>query len=234
MQPATVAHPPHHPRSVGGVDETLAMIVAAEAQLSGHLEAMARRPDGCDVAGPSALPGWTRGHVLTHIARNADGIAHVLRGAERGATAAQYPGGAEQRNGDIDRGCARPWADQVADVRSSSTALASVLAAQTRWDVDGIAGNGDRLAAEEFPHRRLVEVLVHHVDLGDAGYTAADWPIEFVRDELRRREMQWNARRPMGATGLPAAALAVPEVARLSWLLGRADIDGLARPGLLG
>ena len=31
-----------------------------------------------DVRAPSLLPGWSRGHVLTHIARNADGIAVTL------------------------------------------------------------------------------------------------------------------------------------------------------------
>ncbi|CAN5766471.1 maleylpyruvate isomerase family mycothiol-dependent enzyme [soil metagenome] len=218
---------------MASLDELLTTITDAEADLVQHLDSMGDGPEG-DPARPSALPGWTRGHVLTHMARNADGIAHVLREAEQGETAAQYPGGMAQRNGDIERGRTRPWAEQVADLRTSSATLASVLAAQTRWDVVGIAGNGDQVPADAFPRRRLVEVLVHHVDLGDAGYTAADWPDGFVRDELRRREMQWNARRPMGATGLPPAALDAPELTRLLWLLGRAQIHGLGPAGLLG
>jgi maleylpyruvate isomerase len=37
-----------------------------------------------DVRAPSLLPGWTRGHVLSHIARNADGITRRDRpGARR-------------------------------------------------------------------------------------------------------------------------------------------------------
>ena len=31
-----------------------------------------------DARGPSLLPGWTRGHVLTHLARNADGGTRLL------------------------------------------------------------------------------------------------------------------------------------------------------------
>jgi maleylpyruvate isomerase len=34
---------------------------------------------------PSRLPDWTVGHVLTHLARNADSMVRVLAAAERGA-----------------------------------------------------------------------------------------------------------------------------------------------------
>jgi uncharacterized damage-inducible protein DinB len=33
---------------------------------------------------PSNLPEWSVGHVLTHIARNADSHVRMLQGAERG------------------------------------------------------------------------------------------------------------------------------------------------------
>jgi maleylpyruvate isomerase len=32
---------------------------------------------------PSLLPGWTRGHVLTHIARNAEGGTRLLNATTR-------------------------------------------------------------------------------------------------------------------------------------------------------
>ena len=47
---------------------------------------------GAQVAGPSRLPGWTRGHVLTHLARNADGFrepAHLGPHRERDADVPQ-------------------------------------------------------------------------------------------------------------------------------------------------
>ena len=47
---------------------------------------------------PSRLPGWTVGHVLTHIARNADSLVWRLEGAARGELRDQYPGGLEQRS----------------------------------------------------------------------------------------------------------------------------------------
>jgi len=39
---------------------------------------VAERWTDADVRAPSLLPGWTRGHVLSHIARNADGITRTL------------------------------------------------------------------------------------------------------------------------------------------------------------
>jgi len=44
--------------------------------------------------------------------------------------------------------------------------------------------------------------------------------------------MQFHARAPMGLTTMPALALAQPPHVRLSWLLGRHDIEGLAPAGV--
>lgn len=46
-----------------------------------------------DCRGPSLPPGWSRGHVLAHWARNADGQTRMLLAAARGEVGAQYPGG---------------------------------------------------------------------------------------------------------------------------------------------
>ena len=42
-------------------------------------------------AGASRLPGWTRGHVLTHLARNADGFVNLLAWARTGVKTPMYP-----------------------------------------------------------------------------------------------------------------------------------------------
>ena len=36
--------------------------------------------------GPSLLPGWTRGHVATHVARNAEACLNLLHTAATGET----------------------------------------------------------------------------------------------------------------------------------------------------
>ena len=81
---------------------------------------------------------------------------------------------------------------------SSAAKLEDVFAAQHRWDLAMTNSQGESVPHADLPFRRLREVLVHHADLGDDGFTPADWPSDYVREELRRMEMQYNARQPMG------------------------------------
>ncbi len=64
---------------------------------------------------PSRLPGWTRGHVMTHLARNADGLRNLAEGAIAGEERAMYPS-AEQREADIEAGSGRPAAELHTDI----------------------------------------------------------------------------------------------------------------------
>src|SRR5687767_2714475 len=70
---------------------------------------------------PTRLPGWTAGHVLTHLARNAD--SHVFRSgaARRGEVVDQYPGGSEGRAAAIEEGAHRSAAEIIEDVRRSAS-----------------------------------------------------------------------------------------------------------------
>ena len=57
----------------------------------GLLSALRERPPTDSWAGqPSLLPGWTRGHVLSHLARNADAMVRALAGAARGERIPMY------------------------------------------------------------------------------------------------------------------------------------------------
>lgn len=203
----------------------------AHTGLLTHLDGLAGTSAG-DPSTPSLLPGWTRGHLLTHISGNARSFLRQLAGAERGEPAERYPGGKDARNREIEEGAVRTWAELVDDARDSSRQLDAALAAHTRWDVPGIDHDGRELPTTQVPFRRWRETLVHHADIGDPGFTPEDWPIEYVREELSLLTMLWDARRPMGATGLPQLALQTPELTRLLWLMGRADIAGLTPPGV--
>ena len=198
--------------------------------------ALAALLDGLDDAAmrrPSLLANWSVGHVLTHIARNADGFRAVVEGAAVGEVRPMYPGGPTQRNGDIEAGAGRSAEAIADDVRSASAGLEAALAAldETGWAGEGSAPFG-ALPVDDVPHRRWREVEVHLSDLG-VGPTWRDWSPAFVRSELRVMGMLWNSRLPMGMTGLPAAAFAVDDHHRLAWLLGRATIDGLEPSGLM-
>ncbi len=68
---------------------------------------------------PSRLPGWTRGHVLTHLARNADGCCNLLAWARTGTETPMYPSEAA-RDAAIAAGAGRRAADIAADARDSA------------------------------------------------------------------------------------------------------------------
>jgi maleylpyruvate isomerase len=129
----------------------------------------------------SKLAGWTIGHVLTHIARNADSVVRRLEGAAQGRVVGQYPGGYGGRAAAIEVGAERPAAELVADVRSSAAELEAAIERfpATAWDGLTRDVSGAELPAHTTVLSRWREVEVHHVDLG-LGDTPADWPPELV------------------------------------------------------
>lgn len=136
---------------------------------------------------PSLLPGWSRGHVVTHIARNADGLRNLLVWARTGVETPQYPSW-EQRNLDIDSGAGRSAADLVEDSRAAAERFADEVSGLTpeQWD----APVRKLSSTTSFPARdvllsRRTEVEIHHADLG-IGYTAADWPADFISMTIGR------------------------------------------------
>src|SRR6266581_89010 len=135
---------------------------------------------------PSLLPGWTRGHVLTHIARNADGMVNLLHWARTGTQTPMYAS-PESRGADIEAGAGRPAAGLAADVRESAAALAAEAAAMPgdAWVAQVRALNGPPFPAFGVLDRRLSEVEIHHVDLA-AGYAPGDWPDDFLLEALPR------------------------------------------------
>ena len=214
------------------LDRDVRGATAAHARL---LDALADLDDD-SCAGPSLLPGWSVGHVLTHLARNADSHVTMLQAANVGEVAAQYPGGVAQRSSDIDAGASRPAAEQLADVAASAARLEAAWATMTD---DGWRGSGESfagtVAVEDLPFRRWREVTLHHADLvsdGPLAFGWSRWPADYVRLELGRMTMQWASRKPMGLTNLPVAALALPESQRVAWLTGRTVIEGLEPAGI--
>jgi maleylpyruvate isomerase len=189
---------------------------AAEAQLSETLDTVtdevARRP--------SRLPGWTVGHVLTHLARNAESHLRRIDGALRAEVVDQYPGGRDGRAADIEAGADRPAAELVADVRQTAAALEAAWASlpEEAWGRYCRAVSGALLPIEALPFSRWREVEVHHADLGlDFGFQ--NWSEGFVAEELPRgldtvprRLLDPGARRQLCAFLLERAAAPGPLV----------------------
>jgi maleylpyruvate isomerase len=134
------------------------------------------------VRSPSLLPGWTIGHVLTHLARNAESHTRRLEGALRGEDVPRYPGGAVQRDREIEEGAPRPAAGIIADLGSAQRAL------ELAWERSAAAGWPNPQLSRPTTSSlasRLEEVEMHHVDLG-LGYQPADWPDDYVAWALPR------------------------------------------------
>ncbi|MEI5009673.1 maleylpyruvate isomerase family mycothiol-dependent enzyme [Streptomyces sp. PmtA] len=150
--------------------------------------------DNAAVAEPSRLPGWSRGHVLAHLARNADALVNVLEGRPMYASA-------ETREADIERDAPRPLAVQLDDVRESGERFQAAATADADWSRIVELRNGVKDTAARIPFRRLIEVELHHVDLG-VGYELEDLPAAFVE-----RETAFLAERFDGHKDVPLATV---------------------------
>ncbi len=140
-----------------------------------------------DARRASLLPDWTVGHVLTHLARNAESHTRMLVAARLGQVGEQYPGGLAQRAADIEAGADRPATALIADVVNSAIELADAWAAMTpaAWTGTGRMPEQD-IAVADLPFRRWREVEVHRADLG-LGFGWEDWSDQYVEAELGAR-----------------------------------------------
>jgi maleylpyruvate isomerase len=172
------------------------------AEATGRLLGTAAGLTGSQAREPSLLPGWSRGHVLSHLARNADGLRNLLVWARTGVVTPQYPS-LQARDDAIQAGAGRPAAELLADLRESAAAFQAEAASMPerawRVSVHGVRGGGH--PAWYTLARRLSEVEIHHVDLG-VGYQASDWPGWFVAERLESISAEFAER-----ADVPAAQL---------------------------
>jgi maleylpyruvate isomerase len=137
--------------------------------------------DDRSIRAPSLCEGWRRAHVLSHLARNADGLGNLVSWAVTGTPVAMYES-PEARDADITAGSTRGAHEILTDLTESAGRFASAAT--------GLAGppeqaevemrTGRRVLGGQIPTLRLMEVVFHHVDL-NAGYTFADADPGFVR-----------------------------------------------------
>jgi maleylpyruvate isomerase len=193
-------------------DDDIAACAASHATLLARLDGLTDE----DARAPSLLPGWSLGHVLTHVARNADSVVRRLAAAAEGELVTQYEGGAEGRAAQIEAGASRSAAELVSDVTAASAAVDGLFATapDEAWAGEVLRGSGpDRMPTARLAYSRWREVEIHHVDLG-RGYLPSDWPPalldrllpELLRDVAGRAE--------------PAALTA--------WLIGRGPAPDVA------
>ncbi|MEN0070761.1 MAG: maleylpyruvate isomerase family mycothiol-dependent enzyme [Propionicimonas sp.] len=136
-----------------------------------------------DWQGPSLLPGWTRAHVATHLARSADGM-RILTEASLSGEAPGLPG-PDERFSALERGAERSGLELQIDLDTSASALTATRNTVTDWHRP-IRFLGRTRPLSTLPVARLHEVFIHHVDL-DCGFTpdqvppeAAGWLLSWV------------------------------------------------------
>lgn len=183
--------------------------VAAQAALNETLKGLTD-----DVARrPSRLPGWSAGHLLSHVARNADSVVWRLEGAARGEVRDQYPGGLEQRAADIEAGAARAAALLVRDVRQTSAAVEHTMAGlpAAAWDAPSRTSRGVPESSRDAVLSRWRETVVHH---GDLGLGRVPIPPALIDAWLPRE--------------LPRLAERTDPASLLAWVIGRGEPPVLA------
>lgn len=216
-----------HVRDLASVREATERLLSAAARL-----------DNAAGAAPSRLPGWSRGHVLAHLARNADALVNALEGRPMYANSTI-------RDADIERDAGRPLVAHVDDLRVTDARFQRTAAAPADWTRTITMRNGVTDVAARVPFRRWAEVELHGVDLG------LDRDLEDLSEEFVTREIEFLAERFAGDPGVPALALTAsdgrtwhtggtgsallavtgPAPDLMGWLAGRRDGSALTSTG---
>ncbi|WP_128377815.1 maleylpyruvate isomerase family mycothiol-dependent enzyme [Streptomyces cavernae] len=202
-----------HVRDLASVRDATERLLTAAAKL-----------DDAAAAGPSRLPGWSRGHVLAHLARNADALVNVLRGRPMYSSEGA-------RDAEIERDASRPLEAHLADLRESAARFQETTSAYADWSRTVELRNGVTDTASRLPFRRWIEIEIHHADLG-IGYELEDLPEEFTE-----REITFLADRFSGSLGAGVAPVRLTDGTR-AWRTGRAGEPAITvtgpAPDLLG
>jgi maleylpyruvate isomerase len=160
-------------------DETVSQVHAGHRRLTSLISELS----DADVRAASALPGWSRGHVITHLAELAQALTRQVDHALRDELVDVYDGGRPARDAAIERGAGRS-----AEAFRESTAL-TCAALEDAWA---------RLGPEDWArpvsyrdgtlldilHARWRETEIHLTDL-DLGYRPSSWTTEFCDHTVR-------------------------------------------------
>ena len=193
---------------------------------------------------PTLLPDWTRGHLITHVARAAESLCRLLDWARTGVEQQQYAS-PDARAREIESGARRSVQALAADVRATATLFDDTVRAlpKAAWSVEVTTRTGERRTPSGIVFIRLRELEIHHVDLA-VGYTFADIPepvaASLIDDilttvggrpatsPLRIRAEDVDLEREIGSGG---PVISGSQADLLAWLSGRSPGTGLTARG---
>ena len=192
-----------------------------------------------DLAAPSLLPGWSRGHVVAHLTLNAEALERVLAGQRRGEPCTMYDS-QESRDADIEELARAEHAELRERFFRSVTCFEKACGAMTEEDATAHferTPGGQVIRVGSIPLMRLREVEIHHADLG-AGYSPADWSPAFCavliesmtkyRDGAPFRVLARDLARTWQLGEGEGGPVVAGDAAAIGWwLTGRGDGEGL-------
>jgi len=204
--------------------------------------------DDRQIVAPSKLPGWTRAHVVTHLARNADALVNLLTWARTGIEHPMYHSRTD-RDADIEEGAQRLAQVIREDLLAACARLDDYAARLTGADWRAMIAHrtGRTFPAGEVPWMRLFEVWVHLVDLNTGvefedippghlelllesavyphAVRAEGDPVRVRFDLADGRQRTWDIRVAVAASS--SEEISGPAPAMVAWLTGRGSGTGL-------
>ncbi|PTR24746.1 maleylpyruvate isomerase [Rhodococcus sp. OK519] len=136
-----------------------------------------------DLSGPTLLEGWTRKHLVAHVAYNAAALCRILDWAATGIETPMYES-VEQRAREIEEGATLSAGSlrKLFSERSAQLDEKWRTLPDAAWDSEVRTAQGRMVPASETAWMRNREVWLHAVDLGNGG-RFEDFP-EVVLDSL--------------------------------------------------
>ncbi len=186
---------------------------------------------------PSRLPGWTRAHVATHLARSADYFRSVVSAAIAEKVAPPAPSAELQRR-ELEQGADRDGLALQIDLDAAAGALQGVIESVKNWEAP-VTLDGEMLPLAALLLARLHGVNLHLIDLD------CDFCVDAIPADSAEWLLRWTLYRRRNS-GLPtmrittdslSATLGVgtaeplevhgSDVAVWTWLTGRTGPDKL-------
>lgn len=116
----------------------------------------------------SRLPGWSRAHVVGHLARNAEALTRLATWSRTGVENPMYAD-TGQRAEEIEKSASLPADELRRQLRATAESLDAALSSLTtaQWSARVRSALGRDIPAAEIPWMRIREVWLHAVDLTD-------------------------------------------------------------------
>ncbi|WP_433270242.1 maleylpyruvate isomerase family mycothiol-dependent enzyme [Actinosynnema sp. CS-041913] len=135
------------------------------------------------VGEPSVLLGWTRGHVLAHVANVTEAMARQAE--HEGVKVEVYPGGRPARDADIEAGAGRSADEHRAALDAAVARLAKAWAGVRDWDSPVTYRDGT-LRDTVYGVWREVEIHTFDLDLTPVRWSSefCDHAVEFLAQRV--------------------------------------------------